>query len=72
MRGKDRSAPEEWLNHLYRAHAEWQSAQRLFAELTEPDEVEWSILNLKACEERYMALWREARREGRWAPVRLR
>ena len=81
MGGKGRDRPgakkvsdpgSELLRHLRLAYEEWQAAQRLFAEVTEPDLVEWAALHLKACEERYRYLWRQARRAGVHGCVGLR
>lgn len=60
------------LAQLAEAHAAWQAAERLFAEATEPELIDWAALHLKACEEYYVYLWRQARRAGIRGQVRLR
>ena len=70
-RRQDEARPQ-LLAELDQAYAEWQAAQRLFAEVTDPDWVEWAALHLKACEQQYLCLWRRARQAGLRGQVRLR
>lgn len=60
------------LAELAQAYADWQAAQLVFAEVTDPDLVEWAAFHLKACEQQYLCLWRRARRAGLRGQVRLR
>lgn len=44
------------------AKNEWFTAQRFFAEVTEPDLVDQAIYRLEAAERKYMYLWKEVRK----------
>lgn len=69
---REQDESPQLLEQLAQAYADWQAAQRLFAEVTDPDLVEWATFHLKACEQQYLCLWRRARRAGLRGQVRLR
>jgi hypothetical protein len=62
----------ELLEQLARAHADWQAAQQLFSEFSDPELIEWATFHLKACEQHYRHLLHLARRAGLRGQVRLR
>lgn len=50
---------------LKEAREEWEAAQSLFAEVSEPDLVDQAIYRLQAAERKYMYLWKEL--QQKWA-----
>lgn len=47
---------------LNQAHRDWLAAREFFNYATDPDLIDYAILNLQAAEKRYIYLWKQARR----------
>lgn len=48
---------------LREAQQEWLEAQKLFAEVTEPDLVDQAIYRLQAAERKFVYLWKEVQQK---------
>lgn len=61
QKGKFQGKLEQLADAIKEAKEEWWAAERLFAEVTDPDLVDQAIYMMEAAERKYMYLWKLAR-----------
>lgn len=63
---KDESADgtEDLISVVSKAHEEWQSAEKFFNNVSDPDLIDHAIYKVEAAKSRYTYLLKQAKKEG--------